>query len=345
MPPAAAQSTFPASPKNAPLTGPQKAALVILGMDESVATEILRHLDEKDMRKLAAEVDAMKVIPVDKLDAVFGELVAKMKEPQFPRSGGDYLRRLAVAAHGPEQARRALEPSKTLAPFDQINNARVDALAELLMEEHAQIAAVILSQLSRERAAEVLLEMPTERQKDLLARLAGLEEIPAQALATASEALVRALGGAAVSDTESENFDGVAFAAAMLNEMTPADADRLLGEIEPLDAKLGPKIREAMFTFDDLGRLEKRAVQTLMRDVPGETLVLALKQASDELREHFLGAISQRAAAQLREDLEMMPPTRISDVEKAQREIVDIAMRLSGEGRLVLPTRGKEEMV
>jgi flagellar motor switch protein FliG len=339
MPPAAAAPALP------PLTGPQKAALVILGLDESVATDILRHLEESDLRKLQLEVEAMKVVPLERLDATFGELCKKMQEPYFPRSGSDYLRRLTAAAHGEDHARRVLEPAAKTGPFDQIATARVDALVELLVEEHAQIAAVILSQLPKGRAAEVLLEMPAEKQKDLLSRLGALEEIPAQALAAASEALARALGGSSVAESEAEEFDGVAFAASMLNEMNAPDAERLLSEIEPLDAKLVPKIRDAMFTFDDLGKLERRAVQTLMRDVPGETLVLALKQASETLREHFLGAISQRAAAQLREDLEMMPPTRISDVEKAQREIVEIAMRLSGEGRLALPARGKEEMI
>ena len=158
----------------------------------------------------------------------------------------------------------------------------------------------------------------------------------------ASEALAKALAaaGALSEESDSRDFDGIAFAAELLNELGPTDSERLLGALGEANAKLAPRIREAMFTFEDLGRIEARQLQPLMREVPSETMLLALKTASEELRNKFLSAVSARAAESMREDLSMMPPTKLSDVEKAQRDVVDTAMKMSQQGKLALPASG-----
>ena len=328
------------------LTGPQKAALVILGLDEQIACDVLRHLEEGELRRLTASVEVLDTLPVDALDRVFTDFADKMKRPFLPRSGGDYVRRLTAAAFGDEKAKRLFAPALiNPQPLEAIKTARIGTLAELLGEEHPQVAAVILSRLPREQAAKVLGLMPEERQVDLLGRIASLEEIPVRAVEVASEALAKALAasGGLSDKKEQEEFDGVSFAAGLLNEMLPADSERILGALSEQDTKVAPKIREAMFTFEDLGRLDLRTLQVLMREIPGESLLIALKTASESLRNHFLSAVSTRAAEQMREDLSLMPPTRLSDVEKAQREIVEIATRLAGEGRIVLPGASSNE--
>ena len=162
----------------------------------------------------------------------------------------------------------------------------------------------------------------------------------------ASEALAKAIANAGGLEEEAEDrsFDGVAFAAGLLNELPAGETDRLLGAIsEGGEEDLGSKIRNAMFTFEDLARLNQRSLQVLMREVQSETLLLALKTASEALRNHFLSAVSSRAAATMREDLATMPPARLSEVEKAQTEIVQTAMRLAGENRVTLPGGGGGE--
>ena len=326
------------------LTGPQKAALLVLGLDEAIATEVLRHLGEDDMARLAESVSRLKDPPVGELDATFMDFVGKMSSPYVPRDGAAYVRKLASAAMGEDRANRLLNPAPVPAAVETLKNARVSTLAELLVEEHPQIAAVVLAQLPREQAAKVLLAMPPARQEEIMARVAILEEVPAHAAQLASETLAKALSGEQAG-SESSKFDGVAFVAGLLNEVPPTESERLLGALELSDAQVVPKVREKMFTFEDLLRLPARAIQMLMKEVTSESLLIALKTASEALRDHFLSALSSRAGAQLREDLSMLPPTRLSDVERAQREIVESAMRLGAEGRITMPGPSGEKMV
>lgn len=329
------------------LTPAQRAAVVLLGLDEDVAQQVLKALDPRDLRLLAAAADSLGNVSGEVLPAAFEEFEKAMAQPRLPGGPGDYLRKLTASTVGADRARALFAPAEpATAPLETIRGARAQSLAELLAEEHPQVAAVILSQLPRQQAAEVLVAMNAEQQSDLLARVAALEEVPADMVALASEALAKALAsaGAVAGATARDSFDGIRFAADLLNELGPTESERLLGALEHGDGKLAPKIREAMFTFEDLGRIEPRQLQPFMREVPSETLLIALKTASDALRERFLSAVSSRAAETMREDLAAMPPTRLSDVEKAQREVVEVALKMAAEGRLVLPG-GAEEMV
>jgi flagellar motor switch protein FliG len=348
MPQTAAAAPRPA-PKPAlrgkPIAGPERAALLILGLDEGVATEILKHLDDSDMAKLAEHVAKVENAKPEDLDRAFAEFAYGMEgPPPVARDGAAYVRRLATVAVGEERARRLLPASKEPTPLDQLRAARASTLAELLADEHPQIAAVVVAQLPRDQAAKVLMSMPEERQSELLARLAGLEEVPAQAAQLLSETVAKALGGDAAAPQRAA-FDGISYVAGLLNEIPVTDTERLLGSIEERAGDLVPKVREKMFTFEDLLRLPVRNLQGLMKEVPTESLLVALKTASEALREHFLGAVSSRAAAQLREDLQLLPPTRLSDVERAQREIVESALRLAAEGKITLPGPSSEAMV
>jgi flagellar motor switch protein FliG len=297
------------------------------------------------MTRLSDSVSKFESAKPQDLDRAFADFADSMEgPPPVARDGAAYVRRLATVAVGEERARRLLPASKEPSPLEQLRSARASTLAELLAEEHPQIAAVVVAQLPRDQGAKVIMAMPEERQAELLARLAGLEEVPAQAAQLLSETLAKALGGDANAPARSA-FDGVSYVAGLLNEMSVTDSERLLNSIEEKSADIVPKVREKMFTFEDLLRLPVRNLQGLMKEVPTESLLVALKTASEGLREHFLGAVSSRAAVQLREDLQLLPPTRLSDVERAQREIVESALRMAADGKLVLPGPSSEAMV
>lgn len=324
-----------------------KAALVILSLDESVAEEVMRSMDEADLVRLARAVDELDPIPQEALIPALEEFERKLSEPMLAGRGNAYIRRLAESAIGKDRAIKLFDPDDTPPAISAIRGARASTLAELLQEEHPQIAAVIISQLPSVQAGRVVRAMREDRQADLVARIARLDEVPAEALTVASEALVVALAaaGGMADRREGREFDGVAFTAALLNELPTDDTDRLLERLEEVEAEVVPKIRDAMFTFEDLVRLDQRGLQTLMREIQADQLLVALKTASETLREKFFGSVSSRAAATMREDLELMPPKRLSDVEAAQREVVECAMRLASEARLVMPGGANEELV
>jgi flagellar motor switch protein FliG len=328
--------------------GPRhKAAIAVLSLDEEVAGQILAQLDDRELKALSTAVDELDMVPTEALIGVLEDFEKALAGPMsVSRTGGAaYVRRLAVSSLGEDRARKLFAPPEEpkLEPIQQLRGARTQALADLLSEEHPQIAAVVLTQLPARTAAKILHAMPSELAAELTSRLADLEEIPDRAVLEASDQLVRALastGGLQSSDQRSE-FDGLAFAAALVNEMTTDDGDALLARVGERDAAIAARVREAMFTFDDLLRIEQRQLGPLLRAVQGEAMVVALQTASEELRDHFFGALSQRAAQTMREDLEASPPKRVAEVEAAQREIVEAAMRLAAEGTLQLPPRGE----
>ncbi len=333
----------------ATISNRQKAALVILALEETLACEVLRNLEADELRKLVKSVEDLDGVEPTVLESVFTEFSEKMRSPMLPRSGGAYVRGLAASALGEAKAREILNgnPNANLAPIDVIRTARTATLAELLAQEHPQIAAAILSQLGRTQAGQILLVMPQEVQVDLLKRVAQLTEVPTDEILLASQALVKALAlaGGLTDPSKQMEFNGIEFTAELLKQVPSEDSERLIGAIEEADSQLGPKIREGMFRFEDLRKITGRALQTLMREVPSDTMLLALKTSPEELRDHFLSAVSSRAAEQMREDLQLLPPTRLSEVERAQREIVECAMRLASEGQITLPTGGGEQLV
>ena len=331
----------------APVFGPQRAAIALLSLDEEIASKVLAKMAEHDVRRLVEAVEALENIGADTITAILIELERDLTNPLATiKSGGTkYVRRLADKAFGTDKAQRlfgvAAPPSE---PLQLLRTARVAALATLFTEEHPQIAAVVLTQLAPGVAAKVLNLMPPQLAADLTARISSLDEIPEHAVAEASESLVRALeaaGGLASSDTRSE-FDGLAFSASIINEMASDVGDAMLEKIGELDERTASRNREAMFTFEDLQNIATREMGQLLRAVQSEVLIVALQTATAELKDHFLASLSQRAAATLRDDLVSATPKRLSEVEAAQRELVEAAMRLAGEGKLVLPARGGE---
>jgi flagellar motor switch protein FliG len=330
------------------LAGPQKAAIALLSLDEEIATQVLAKMAEADVRRLVEAVEHLEDVGGDVIAGVLEDLERGITSPlAVVRTGGTkYVRKLADAAFGSDRAQRlfgGVAPPPT-DPLLLLRTARVNALAQLLTEEHPQIAAVVLTQLPAAVAAKVLALMPTDQAADLAARISELEEVPEHAVVEASESLVRALelaGGLASSDARA-TFDGLAFSAAIVNEMSSEAGDELLGKVAARDETIASRIREALFTFEDLLRIASRELGNLMRSVQSETLITALQTATTELRDHLLGALSQRAAATLRDDLASASPKRLSEVEAAQREVIDSAMKLAAEGKLTMPGRGGE---
>lgn len=321
-------------PNIAELTGPEKAVLLLLSLDEAAAAPIMSELDAEEVRKLREVAAMMRSIPSSALDSVYREFVEKTREAiAVPRGGVRYLRRLAT---------RALGESKTQAIFDDTPQTAMEriaatdpvALAGVLENEHPQLIAAILSQLGPDVAASILESLPETVRPAALLRLGTMTEVPAALLEEIANALSQDLPPA---DADASlNVDGVGRSAALVRKLSREACETLLGEVEAEDAQLASEIRRSMYSFEDLKVLDPRSLRELLKAVPGDRLTLALKTASPELREHLFSGMSKRAADRVREDLELLGAVRLSDVEEAQREIVEVALRLESEGALSL---------
>jgi flagellar motor switch protein FliG len=326
-------------------------AALLLSIDQELSAKVLKHFTEDTIDKVTRAMQELQEIVIDQdtVRRVHTSAVQRMRQGGLALGDvASAMKNVLVKAFGQDKGvdvtRRANSDILAKRPFAMFEALTAEDLANLLTEEHPQIAAVVLTQLPASVAAKVLQLMPPEAGADLTARIAELEEVPEHAVAEASESLVRALeiaGGLANSDQRSE-FDGLAFSAAIVNELSTEAGDDLLGKIAERDETVATRIREAMFTFEDLQRIAVRELGNLMRSVQSETLVTALQTATAELRDHLLASLSQRASATLRDDLAAASPKRLSEVEAAQREVVDAAMKLAGEGKITMPSRGGE---
>ncbi len=316
------------------LTGPEKAVVFLLSLDEKIAAPIVAELSEPELRKLRVVASTMREVPADALNATYADFVDQTSRAvAVPRGGLPYLRRLAVGALGEDRARGVFEDGTT-SPLARLEAAPPEAVASLLAAEPAQLAAAILARLEPSTAAAVLASMPRDRQASIVQRVSRLAEIPASTLEEAASALAAELP---VSDgTTNIGIDGMAKAAQILNAGEKQVASDVLSDIESDNPDLSRELRLSMFTFTDLARLDSRAMRTLLREIPSDRLTTALKDAPAEVLAAVFGGLSQRAADVLRDDLELLPTPRKVDLEAARTEILETALRLETDGTLDL---------
>lgn len=319
------------------LSGPEKALLMLLSLDEATATPILSELDAGDVRKLRTAAAGMRAVPATALGRVYTEFVLHTQEAvAVPRGGVRYLRRLAGRALG-EAAAQEIFVDQQASAMERLTAAEPSALASVMENEHPQLVAAILSQLDNEKAARVLEQLPEASRAQVLERLGNMTEIPAALLEEVANALSVELP-AAQADTV-HAVDGIARSAALVRRMGRETGEALLGTLEEGNSELAGEIRRAMYTFEDLSVLDARALRSLLEAVPVEKLTTALKTASESLRNHIFTSMSKRAAERIKEDMEVMGGVRLADVEAAQREIVEVALRLDAEGTISLENK------
>lgn len=330
--------------------GPAQAAAVLLTLDNETAARVLRHIGEEHVRTLARTVKQLDEQSDEDLEEVLRRFARLMRDPtpvRFSRAS-EHIRDLAIHALGPVFDPRPKSPTQIgPSPFDRIQHADPRALATLLEEEHPQVAAAVVSQLPVDQARTILDTMEEGDRVDLLSRISALEKVPRDLIQEASEALAQALdeANAIDGDSEDDEFNGVGFAADLLKRLPAKESENMLAKLEERSEEITRKVREAMFGFEDLKDISTRGLQQLMKEISTDQLLPALKTASQELSEKFFSSVSSRAAATLREDLEILRPMRLSEVEEAQRAIVEVALRLGEEGRINLPLGGDEELV
>ncbi len=317
-----------------PLTGPEKAVLMLLSLDETSAAPIVSELDEADLRKLREVAAMMRAVPASAVDEVYAEFVGRAKEAvAVPRGGVSYLRRLASRALGEGRSNEIFTGTPQTG-LEQIALADPAAVGALLENEHPQLIAAILSQLETPRATVILESLPAERQGLVLARLGTMTDVPAGLLDGVASAIAAELPPPEAE--ASMSVDGVARAAAILRKMDKQNAAVILTKLTDEEGQIAAELRRAMYTFEDLKSLDPKSFRVLLKEVAQERLVLALKTASEEVKQKIFAGMSSRAAQLLRDDLEAIGGVRLVEVEMAQREIVEAALKLEAEGRLSL---------
>ena len=328
--------------------GPVKAAIFLLAMGEAFTAEVFKYLKEEEVRKVSTLMASIQNIPGEAIQIVLDEVRAKMSMVQGEVSVPveDFLKKVLFSSMPEEQAKQIYEDiMRQLHPstFQKLSSLEPKVIVNFLSNEHPQTIAVILAHLEPDLAAEILSELDEKLQSDVMLRIANLEKISPEIVAEIDRVLEEELFSVEMSDAT--KVGGAEKVAEILNNLDRTLEDSLLEQIEETSEDLAEEIKKLMFKFEDLLQVDDSAIVAILKEISTDELKLALKAASEELRAKFFNNMSERAAQMLKEDLEVMGPVRLKDVEQAQQAIIRVAKRLESEGKIVLGGKGGEEVL
>lgn len=318
--------------------GLNDAAILLMSLGEEEAAEVFKHLSPKEVQKLGETIARMRGVSKEKVDFVIARFTDDCAaQSLLVEDASDYVKSVLRRALGDDKAALLLDrilQGGDVSGIESLKWMDPVSVAELLRNEHPQIIAAIMVHLEYDQAAAVLMQLPERLRSEVVLRVATLEGIQPSALKDLNEVLYRVLAGG--DKIRKTSLGGVKTAAEMIN-LLGSNADvAVLDTIRNYDADLAQKIMDKMFVFDDLVKLDDRSLQLVLREVASETLIVALKGGSMEVRDKILANMSMRAAAALREDLEARGPMRLSEVETQQKEILKVVRRLADENQITL---------
>jgi len=329
------------------LTGTQKSAILMMLLGEDEASEILRNLDPREVQHLGRAMYSVQGLDQDTVNKVLDEFLTIIKEQTSLGLGaGNYIRNVLNKALGEDKAQSVLSritPSSSNQPIEILDWMDSKSIAELITDEHPQIIALVISYLDFGVGADVLGLLPEDVQPDVIARIATLETVQPDALKELEVVMQKKF--AANTNLRASQVGGVPAAAKIMNFTKQAMEARIMKSLGKEDKNLMIAIQESMFVFDNLIMSDDKSLQTLLRGLDTEDLVLALKGADEPLREKLFACMSSRAAANLQDEIEALGPVRLTEVQEAQKRIINVARRLSDEGSIVLAGRGGDDFV
>jgi flagellar motor switch protein FliG len=324
------------------MNGLRKAAILLLTVSEDAAIEILKRLDHDAVMDVSREIASLGNIPADTCNSIIEEFYNLALAQSYAEQGGVILARTLLERSLPkDEAERILEhieQTVSSTPFAFLNKAESENLLTFIQDEHPQTIALILSHLPPEKASEVLGGLPQDKQMEVVVRIARMEQTNPEVIREVERGLEGRLS-AIVSQTF-EKAGGVETVAGILNLADRTTEKAILEQLESMDPELVEQIRRLMFVFEDINLVDDRGIQTVLKEVDNSDLALALKTASEELKQKILRNMSERAGAMISEEMQYMGPVRLSDVEAAQQKIVDIVRRLDDAGEIVIAGRG-----
>ena len=321
----------------------EKSAILLLALGQDEAAEVLKNLGPKEVQKLGHAMAALKQVPRERIEKVIDEFREHASKGAPVSVDEDVIKAMLTKALGDDRAAnligRILQGGDT-AGIEGLKWMDAATVADLVRNEHPQIIATILVHLEFDHAGEILKHFTDRLRNDVLLRIATLDGVQPAALRELNEAMARILAGASANVKKSA-MGGIRHAAEILNFVGQAAETTIMDNVREYDPELAQKILDEMFVFENLLDVDDRGIQLLLREVQSDSLIVALKGASPELRDKVFKNMSQRAAEMLKEDLESKGPVRLSEVEAEQKEILKIARRLADEGQIQLGGGGE----
>jgi flagellar motor switch protein FliG len=334
-------------PAEKKLSGKQKAAIVLVALGTETAAKILPHLNEAEVEELGLEIARLGSIPAEVRQQVIQEFYEVCLAQNLALEGGlDHARSLLEQAFGAERANEILSRltrALQMLPFDSIKRVHPAQLSTFLQDEHPQTIALVLAYLEPQAAAAVLSSLPPELRPEVAERLATMGSTPPEVIRRVESVLQRKLSSLASQELTAAG--GVKSLVDILQWVDRNTERTIFDALNESNPELAEEVRKLMFTFEDLLQLDDRAIQQILKEVEMKELALALKGASDALKEKIFRNMSERATNMLKEEIEFMGPVRVRNVEEAQQRIVSIVRRLEEAGEITLSRGGEDEIL
>lgn len=331
------------------MTGPKKAAILLLALGEDAAADVMKNLEEAEIQQVGYYMSRFTDVSPEELDLVLEEFYRNSvmaDEGVNISSSPDFVKNALTKALGADRAKELsdnLRAGEEEAGLEALRYAEPIMISNYIRTEHPQTIALILSYLKNaEQSSAVLRDLPESLQADILYRMAVIESIPPGVISEMNEVLTEEMKTAGSMTT---SVGGVEPVAEILNSVDKATETRILSSIEETNPDLAEQIRELMFTFEDMALIDAKQMQLVMKDVDQADMVLALKTASDAVKELIFSSMSSRAAEMVREDLENLGPAKLSDVEASQQKIIKVVKKLEEAGTIIIAGAGGGDLV
>ncbi|MFB1049576.1 flagellar motor switch protein FliG [Paraliobacillus sp. JSM ZJ581] len=333
--------------RNKKLTGKQKAAILLISLGPDVSAQVYKHLTEEEIEKLTLEISSVKKVESDQKEVVLDQFHQIALAQDYITQGGiNYAKTVLEKALGAEEATNIvnrLTSSLQVKPFDFARRAEPGQILNFIQNEHPQTIALILSYLEKEQAGQILSELPQEMQADIAKRIALMDSTSPEIINEVEQILERKLSATVTQDYTQTG--GIQAVVEVLNGVDRSTERTILDALEIQDPELAEEIKKRMFVFEDIVTLDNRAIQRVVREVENDDLRLALKVASDEVKEVAFSNMSTRMVETFKEEMEFMGPVRLRDVEEAQTRIVSAIRRLEEVGEIVIARGGGDDII
>ncbi|MFH1419587.1 MAG: flagellar motor switch protein FliG [Planctomycetota bacterium] len=327
------------------ISGPRKAAILLVSLDKGSAAQVLKSLDEERVESVSREIANLGVVTEQQRQAVIEEFHALALARTYSEAGGlSYARALLSQSLPKDEAERIMkqiEHQFYSKPFTFLQKAETENLLAFIQDEHPQTIALILSHLAANQASEILVGLPDEKRVEVIRRISQMEQTSPEVIKEVERGLEHRLSGLMADGLQ--RVGGVESVAEILNLTDRTTEKGILESLGEDDPELVEQIRRLMFVFEDVLLVNDKGIQTVLKEVETSDLVLALRTATDELKEKIFSNMSDRAVEMIKEEMEYMGPVRLSDVEMAQQKIVDIVRRLEDSGEIIIGGRGGEK--
>jgi flagellar motor switch protein FliG len=324
-----------------------KAGILLLSLGETDAAQVLRHLGPKEVQKVGVAMAHLGNVHREQVEEVLGEFIVMVGEQTGLGVGTDgYIRKMLTQALGEDKAGSLIDRillGGSTSGLDSLKWMEPRAVADVIRYEHPQIQAIVVAYLDADQASEVLSHFAHKARLDILLRVSSLNTVQPAALKELNTILEKQFSGN--TNTSRATLGGVKRAADIMNYLDSSIEGPLMDSIRELDEELALEIEDLMFVFENLGDIDDRGIQALLREISSDVLTLALKGADENVKEKIFKNMSKRAGELLRDDLENLGPVRVSDVETAQKEILGIARRMAEAGEIIIGPKGAEEMI